>query len=89
MDKVGNFLNKRIKQIGIDNQVEANLICDKVKVFLNIKFPGQQLKFSFKNGILKIETENSILSQEISLLRREIKKVDSNIEDILINLKKI
>jgi len=89
MDKIGNFLYKRVNKLGIKNQVEANLICEKVKNFLYDKFPYQNFVFSFKEGILKIETDNSIVSQEVRLIRAQIQRIDFNIEEIIVVIKKI
>lgn len=74
--KIGNLLEESVRRAGIQQKVIAAQIIDKFKDLIRKKW-GKQISeriaaLYVKNGILTIQTKDSVYSAELKLKEKEI-----------------
>jgi xanthine dehydrogenase iron-sulfur cluster and FAD-binding subunit A len=78
MGNLENIFDKRLKQLGIKNKVEASLIVEEAQKEIERVFKQRGVEnlkaISFKKGVLKIGATNNLWAAECQGKLSEIKK---------------
>ena len=86
MGNIDNVLKKKIKQLGIERQVEAAGMVEKATAEIAKYIPKEDFEvISFKNGILKVSVKSSSAANELQLNSAEvIKNLEGKIKRVMI-----
>ncbi len=76
-EPIGNIVRRRKKQFCFSQEIKAIEVFqvwqEAIEEIFNKEISQKCEPVSFKDGLLKIKTENSVLSQELQLRRDEIR----------------
>lgn len=90
MGNLDDTLSKKMKQLGIERQVEAAGAVEKATKEITKTINKDDFKvISFNNGIIKIATSSSVVASEIQAKAHNIMSSNRNIDHIKIILRNI
>jgi len=90
MQHIKRLLEKRIQESGLSENVKTALACEAFEVIIAERYDNNILKkvkpLYIKNKILNITCVNSVIMQEINMIKQElIDKVNKKVNQEIIN----
>jgi hypothetical protein len=76
MGNLGEILQKKIRQMGAERQVEAAGVVEAAQKEIAKYIPEEDFEVvSFNRGTLKVKVKNSVVASELNLNCNSIKKI--------------
>jgi len=74
MGNLGEILQKKIRQMGAERQVEAAGVVEAAQKEIAKYIPEEDFEvISFNRGTLKVKVKNSVVASELQLISHKIK----------------
>jgi hypothetical protein len=74
MGNLGEILQKKIRQMGAERQVEAAGVVEAAQKEIAKYIPEEDFEVvSFNRGILKVKVKNSVVASEIQMINHKLK----------------